>query len=99
MKYGSTRRWLKIGLIGSGIVAGAVFGLVLTRLGKIIAGAPPAALKNYVWNAAVVIGAPLLLLVLPPVGIGLGVARLQHRYPDRQALPSDIHLQDRERHS
>lgn len=49
----TTRRWLKAGLTVSGVVAGAVFGLVLTRLGKIVAGAPPASLANYAWNAAV----------------------------------------------
>lgn len=36
-----------------GMAAGAAFGLVLTRAGKIVAGAPPAALANYAWNAAV----------------------------------------------
>lgn len=48
----STRRWLKVGLVIAGAVAGAVFGLVLTRLGKLVAGAPPADLRNYLWNAA-----------------------------------------------
>ena len=49
----STRRWLKVGLIVTGALAGALFGIVLTRLGKIVAGAPPADLRNYLWNAAV----------------------------------------------
>ena len=49
----ATRRWLKIGLTVSGMLGGATFGLVLTRLGKIVAGAPPATLANYAWNAAV----------------------------------------------
>jgi predicted transporter len=49
----STRRWLKLGLAVGGAVAGAAFGIVLTRLGKIVAGAPPATLANYAWNAAV----------------------------------------------
>lgn len=49
----STRRWLKVGLTVGGALAGAAFGIVLTRLGKIIADAPPATLANYVWNAAV----------------------------------------------
>jgi hypothetical protein len=48
-----TRRLLQFGLVVAGAVAGAVFGLVLTRLGKIATGAPPATLANYVWNAAV----------------------------------------------
>ena len=48
-----TRRLLQLGLVVAGAIAGAVFGLVLTRLGKIVTGAPPATLANYVWNAAV----------------------------------------------
>jgi hypothetical protein len=48
----STRRWLKLGLAISGAIAGAVFGIVLTRIGKVVAGAPPATLANYAWNAA-----------------------------------------------
>jgi len=125
----STSRWLKVGLTVGGAVAGAAFGVVLTRLGKIVADAPPASVANYVWNAtifgvlagiaspvvswsllrrvplwrtvveplayalaggtaAVVIGAPLLLLLLPPAGLVLGFFRLQRRYPDPHALPS-----------
>lgn len=49
----STRRWLKVGLTVGGAVAGAAFGIVLTRVGKIVAGAPPATLANYAWNATV----------------------------------------------
>lgn len=49
----STRRWLKFGLVVAGALAGAVFGVVITRLGKIVTGAPPADLRNYLWNAAV----------------------------------------------
>jgi hypothetical protein len=48
-----TRRWLKAGLTIAGVVAGALFGLMLTRLGKIAAEAPAATLANYAWNAAV----------------------------------------------
>ena len=125
----ATRRWLTLGLTIGGALAGAAFGIVLTRLGKIVAGAPPATLANYAWNAAVfgviagvvsplvswavlrrvplwrtvveplayafaggtaavVLGSPLLLLVLPPVGLTLGFVRLQRRYPDAQPLPS-----------
>ena len=125
----ATRRWLKFGLTVSGVVAGAAFGLALTRLGKIVAGAPPATLANYAWNAAVfgvlvgivspivswsvlrrvplwrtvieplsfavaggsaavLLGAPILLLVLPLAGLVFGFVRLQRRYPDPHALPS-----------
>ena len=49
----STRRWLTLGLTLAGVVAGAVFGVVLTRIGKIVTGAPPATLGNYAWNAVV----------------------------------------------
>ena len=128
----STRRWLKVGLVVAGALAGAAFGLVLTRLGKIIAGAPPATIANYAWNAAVfgvlagvvsplvtwsalrnaplwrtvaeplvaavaggclavVVGIPALILVLPPVGLWLGLVNLRRRYPDRQtALASAL---------
>ena len=128
----STRRWLKVGLVVAGALAGAAFGLVLTRLGKIIAGAPPATIANYAWNAAVfgvlagvvsplvtwsalrsaplwrtiaeplvaavaggcaavVVGVPALILVLPPLGLWLGLANLRRRYPDRQnALASPL---------
>ena len=49
----STRRRLRVALIVTGALAGAVFGLVLTRVGKIVTGAPPATLGNYAWNAMV----------------------------------------------
>ncbi len=49
----STRRWLKVGLVVAGALAGAIFGIVLTRIGKIVSGAPPADLANYAWNAMV----------------------------------------------
>ena len=48
-----TRRWITLGLTLGGAVAGAVSGLVLTVLGKMVAGAPPADAANYVWNATV----------------------------------------------
>lgn len=51
--YFSTRRWLKFALAIGGALAGAAFGIALTRLGKIVAGAPPATLANYAWNAIV----------------------------------------------
>jgi hypothetical protein len=119
----ATRRWLKLGLTIGGGLAGALFGVVITRLGKIVVGAPPATLANYAWNAtvfgvlagvvspvvswstlrraplwrtlveplayalaggalAVVIGAGVLLLILPPAGLALGFVRLARRYPE-----------------
>jgi hypothetical protein len=48
-----TRRWITLGLALGGAVAGAGVGLVLTILGKIVAGAPPADTANYLWNAEV----------------------------------------------
>ncbi|MHB1298735.1 MAG: hypothetical protein ACYC0B_09435 [Gemmatimonadaceae bacterium] len=127
-RYFTTRRWLKVGLAVAGFVAGAAFGLVLTRIGKIAAGAPPATVANYLWNAAVfgvlativsplvswnalrqaplwrtvaeplgyaivggaaalVVGAPVFVLILPPVGLAVGFVRLHHRYPERTAWP------------
>jgi hypothetical protein len=122
--YFATRRWLKVGLAAAGFVGGALLGLMLTRFGKIAAGAPPGTLANYAWNAAVfgimggvigplvtwsslrnvpiwrtvaeplglafagasaavMLGVPALILVLPPVGIALGVMHLQRRFPER----------------
>lgn len=49
----ATRRWLKVGLTIAGAMAGAAFGVVLTRLGKLVTGAPDATFANYAWNAAV----------------------------------------------
>ena len=59
-----TRRWLKVGLVVGGALTGAVFGIVLTRLGKIVGGAPPADLRNYLWNAGVF---ALMAAVLSPL--------------------------------
>lgn len=49
----NTRRWITIGLTTGGALAGAVVGLVLTVLGKIVSGAPPAETANYIWNATI----------------------------------------------
>ena len=51
--YFATRRRLKVGLAIAGLCAGALVGAVLTYVGKIVAGAPPATLGNYEWNMAV----------------------------------------------
>ncbi len=48
----ATRRRLKAVLVVAGASAGFVFGMVLTRLAKIVAGAPPATFGEYVWNGA-----------------------------------------------
>src|SRR5690606_11455988 len=48
-----TRRWITAGLVLVGAASGAVVGLALTVLGKVVAGAPPADLANYLWNARV----------------------------------------------
>ena len=48
-----TRRWITAGLALGGALAGAAFGGALTVLGKIVTGAPPADLANYLWNAGV----------------------------------------------
>jgi hypothetical protein len=120
--YFATRRRLRIGLVIAGAFGGVVFGIILTRLGKIATGAPPATLANYAWNAAVfgllagiispiiswsalqrvplwrtiaepliaaaaagatavILGLPVLLLLLPPVGLALGFLNLRRRYP------------------
>ncbi|HWH52666.1 MAG TPA: hypothetical protein VN651_14045 [Gemmatimonadaceae bacterium] len=49
----AVRRRITLGLTVAGFGAGAVFGLALTVFGKIVAGAPPATLGNYLWNAGV----------------------------------------------
>lgn len=46
-----TRRRITAGLVIGGALAGAAVGMVLTPLGKIVAGAPPADPANYLWNA------------------------------------------------
>ena len=51
--YFATRRRLKFGLTIAGIVAGVAFGIMLTGLGKLVTGAPPAAAANYWWNATI----------------------------------------------
>src|SRR5690606_3745030 len=69
----ATRRWITAGLIAAGAVAGAVVGLALTVLGKVVAGAPPADPANYTWNAGVFAGlrAALAPLVRAPAGAAL----------------------------
>jgi len=49
-RYLATRRRLKAGLIVAGACSGAIAGAALTVLGKVVAGAPPATLHNYLWN-------------------------------------------------
>ena len=124
--HSATRRRLKLALVVAGTIAGAAWGLLLTRLGKIVTGAPPATLGNYAWNAAVfgvlagivspivswsalrgvplwrtiveplalaaaggvaaiVAGAPVLLLVLPAAGLVGGFLHLHRRFPESQA--------------
>jgi hypothetical protein len=48
---GVTRVGITLGLVLGGALAGAVAGVVLTPLGKMVAGAPPADLANFLWNA------------------------------------------------
>ncbi|MDT8369665.1 MAG: hypothetical protein RQ745_10695 [Longimicrobiales bacterium] len=48
----TTRRVITMGLMLGGAVAGAVVGVAITPLGKIVAGAPPAEMANLIWNAA-----------------------------------------------
>jgi len=43
----ATRRRLQTGLVIAGGLAGAIFGIALTKMGKIAAVAPPATLGNY----------------------------------------------------
>ena len=61
----STRLGITAGLVVGGAIAGAIFGAVLTPLGKIVAGAPPADMANYIWNATsfAIFGAGLAPLV------------------------------------
>ena len=51
-RFFATRQRLKTGLIVAGFVGGAIVGAVITVLGKIVAGAPPATLSNYLINIA-----------------------------------------------
>jgi hypothetical protein len=38
--YFATRRWLKVGITIAGVIAGAAFGVILTRLGKSLPALP-----------------------------------------------------------
>ena len=49
-RYFATRWRLRLGLIVAGVVGGTIVGAALTILGKIVTGAPPATLSNYVIN-------------------------------------------------
>lgn len=49
-RYFATRRRLAVGLVIAGAISGAVVGAAITVLGKIVAGAPPATLPNYLIN-------------------------------------------------
>ena len=49
-RFFATRRRLKVGLVIAGAVSGAIVGAAITVLGKIVAGAPPETLVNYVIN-------------------------------------------------
>jgi len=49
-RFFATRRRLKVGLVIAGAVSGAIVGAAITVLGRIVAGAPPATLMNYVIN-------------------------------------------------
>jgi MFS family permease len=51
-RFYATRQRLKTGLVVVGLVCGAVVGIAMTILGKIVAGAPPATLSNYLINIA-----------------------------------------------
>ncbi len=124
-----TRHALRLGLVVAGGLAGALFGIALTKFGKLMSGAPPATLANYVHNAvffgvlaaivsplvswwalrraplwrtiaeplgyavgggtiALLIGVPVLMLILPPLGLALGFYDLHRRYPEPRPLPA-----------
>lgn len=51
--FSAVKARIAAGLVLAGAAAGAVAGAVLTPLGKLVAGAPPATLTNYAWNMAV----------------------------------------------
>jgi hypothetical protein len=49
-RFFATRRRLKVGLVLASAVSGAIVGAATAVLGKIVAGASPATLMNYVIN-------------------------------------------------
>jgi hypothetical protein len=79
-----------LGLAAAGAIAGAVAGIAVTVLGKVVTGAPPATAANYGWNMAVfgVLGAvcgptvtwaalrrvPLWRTVAEPLAAAVGAA-------------------------
>jgi hypothetical protein len=72
-KYFATRRWLKVGLVIAGAVAGGIVGVAVTYLGKIVAGAPPATMANYLINLRIF---ALVGAVFTPVVIWSGLQRV-----------------------
>ena len=50
-RYFATRRRLKVGLFAAGVCGGALIGMVLTVFGKVVTGAPPATMSNFLVNA------------------------------------------------
>jgi hypothetical protein len=91
-RFFATRRRLRVGLVIGGAVSGAIVGAAITVLGKIVAGAPPATLSNYVTNLCwfglfgAVIGpivtwsalrrVPLWRTLLEPIVAGVGGAAI-----------------------
>jgi hypothetical protein len=56
---------VSVALVAVGAIVGALASIPLTMLGKVVAGAEPASLANFVWNAGVfgvlgAIGSPLI---------------------------------------
>jgi hypothetical protein len=49
-RFFATRRRLRVGLVIAGAVSGGIVGTAITVSGKIVAGAPPATLSNYLIN-------------------------------------------------
>ncbi len=63
----NSRRTFRVNLVlaSFGAVCGALAAIPITALGKLVAGAPPATMSNYLWNVGVfaamaAIGSPFL---------------------------------------
>lgn len=91
-RFFATRRRLKVGLVIAGAISGATVGAVITPLAKIVAGAPPATLSNWVISLCwfgifgAIIGpivtwsalrrVPLWRTMLEPLAAGVGGAAI-----------------------
>ena len=86
--YFATGRRLQVGLVIAGAIAGVVSPIItwstLQRAPLWRTIVEPLACAVAASAAAVVLGLPVLVLLLPPAGLALGFLNLRRRYPANQ---------------